>query len=157
GRTTSRGALTRHGAQPGDALVVTGELGGSILGHHLNFEPRVREALTLHANYPLHAGLDISDGLALDASRLAQASGCGAALDLAAIPVSSDALRLAAPTGRPAIDHALGDGEDFELLLAIPAVAAAQVIEDTSIDIALTKIGECIDKPGLWRRDPHGG
>ena len=95
----TRGPLTRSGARPGDRLLVTGALGGSILGRHLRVEPRVREALLLHERYELHAGMDISDGLALDASRLAAASGCGVALDLAAIPISADALRLAATTG----------------------------------------------------------
>ena len=76
------GLLRRHGAQPGDQLLVTGQLGGSLLGRHLDFEPRVREALLLKERYDLHAGIDISDGLAIDLARLADASGCGAVIDL---------------------------------------------------------------------------
>ena len=50
-------------------IMVTGEFGGSILGHHLDFEPRVREALILNSRYALHAAIDVSDGLSLDVSR----------------------------------------------------------------------------------------
>ncbi len=75
-------------AKPGDWLLVTGSLGGSILGHMFDFTPRVREAMLLHERYELHAGIDISDGLALDASRLAEASGCGAVLSLDRVPIA---------------------------------------------------------------------
>jgi thiamine-monophosphate kinase len=68
GEVTARGPLTRSGGRPGDWLLVTGTLGGSILGHAFDFTPRVREALLLHERYDLHAGMDISDGLSLDAS-----------------------------------------------------------------------------------------
>ena len=81
GESTERGPLTRSGGRPGDKLLVTGALGGSIAGHHFDFTPRVREALLLHERYELHAGMDISDGLALDLSRLAAESGCGAIVD----------------------------------------------------------------------------
>ena len=64
GETTEYGPLTRDGGQPGDKLLVTGKLGGSILGRHLAVEPRVNEALLLHQQYELNAGIDISDGLA---------------------------------------------------------------------------------------------
>jgi thiamine-monophosphate kinase len=156
GRTTERGPLTRSGARPGDVLMVTGALGGSILGRHLAVEPRVGEALVLHQAYELHAGMDVSDGLALDASRLAAASGCGVAIELATIPISADARRLAASTGRTPLDHALGDGEDFELLLAVPADAAAAILRDQPLEIPVTAIGRFVETPGLWEESGEG-
>ena len=156
GRTTERGPLTRSGAQVGDALLVTGGLGGSILGRHLSVEPRVREALQLHAAYTLHAGMDISDGLALDASRLAAASGCGVVIDLEAVPISADAGRLAAITGRTPLDHALGDGEDFELLIAVDRQVAEQIVREQPLAVPVTRIGEFVKQAGLWRRERDG-
>jgi thiamine-monophosphate kinase len=156
GRTTERGPLTRSGARVGDALLVTGALGGSILGRHLAVEPRVREALQLQAAYELHAGMDVSDGLALDALRLAAASGCGVAIDLAAVPVSADAERFAATTGRTALDHALGDGEDFELLVAAAPEVAEKIVREQLLAVPVTRIGEFVEQAGLWRREPDG-
>lgn len=156
GRTTERGPLTRSGAKPGDWLLVTGALGGSILGRQLHAEPRVREALLLNERYELHAGMDISDGLALDASRLAAASGCGAALELASIPVSPAAVRLAEQTGRPPIEHTLGDGEDFELLLAAPPDAAERMVREQPLEVSIARIGRCVEQAGLWQIDEIG-
>lgn len=156
GRTTARGPLTRSDARAGDWLLLTGSVGGSILGRHLRVEPRVTEAMRLHQHYELHAGMDISDGLALDASRLAAASGCGVALHLDQIPISDDARQLARSTGRTPLAHALGDGEDFELLLAAPADAAARILRDQPLGIAITHIGSFVDAPGLWQADEHG-
>lgn len=152
------GPLRRTGAQPGDAILVTGTLGGSILGRHLDVEPRVEEALTLQQRYTLHAGMDISDGLALDLSRLATASRCGAVLDLSKIPISADAERLAAQRGDGVtpLEHALGDGEDFELLLTLPAAEAERVLAEQPLAVPVARIGECIAEPGLWQRDASG-
>ena len=127
GGVTGRGPLRRGGARPGDRIVVTGSFGGSILGRHLDFEPRVREALDLHARYELHAGIDISDGLSLDLAHILEESGCGAVVRADAVPVSDDARRLAEKLadGSTPLDHALGDGEDFELILAVPPAASA--------------------------------
>lgn len=120
--------LTRDGGRPGDVLVVTGELGGSILGRHLRPRPRLREIAALmnflastgkEAFLPA-AAMDISDGLALDLSRLCRESDVGAIVDAGAVPVSGDARRLARDDGRSPLAHALADGEDFELLLAVP-------------------------------------
>src|SRR5215831_1153855 len=66
GEATGRGPVTRSGARPGDWLLVTGPLGGSILGKHLDFTPRIREAQRLHAEASLRAMIDVSDGLAAD-------------------------------------------------------------------------------------------
>jgi thiamine-monophosphate kinase len=156
GRTSLRGALLRSGARPGDVLLVTGALGGSLLGRHLAVEPRVREALALHSMYELRGGMDVSDGLALDASRLAAASECGVAIDLAAIPVSADARQLAESTGRTAQDHALGDGEDFELLLAAKPDVAEALVSDHPLEIPITAIGWFVEAPGLWQAAEDG-
>jgi thiamine-monophosphate kinase len=153
GEASGPGPLCRSGGRPGDDLLVTGQLGGSLLGHHLDFTPRVREALTLHAAYPLHAAIDISDGLSLDLSRLAEESGCGASLDLDQIPISPDAHRLAEQVpGLSALDRALGDGEDFELLLAVPPEVTRRMLDDRLVNIPLTRIGQLIAAPGLWAR-----
>ncbi|MCC7475301.1 MAG: thiamine-phosphate kinase [Pirellulales bacterium] len=163
GTTTGHGPLTRSAGQPGDWLIVTGPLGGSILGHMLDFTPRVREAILLHERYDLHAAIDISDGLALDASRLAAASGCGAVLNLDCIPISQDAIALAEseiesrsantcdlPT--LALRHALGDGQDFELLIAADPTTARQILEDRPINCELAHVGKLVPEPGLWHQ-----
>ena len=146
------GPLLRSGAQPGDHLLVTGSLGGSLLGKHFDFTPRVEEALYLQSHYPLHAGIDISDGLARDASRLSEESGCGVAIDLASVPISEAANRMAAEdNGGSPLDRALGDGEDFELLLALPPSDAAELIAAQPLTTKLTKIGSFVESPGLWQ------
>lgn len=151
GETTSHGPLRRDGAQPGDAILVTGDLGGSSTGKHLDFTPRVREALLLHQRYDLHAGMDISDGISLDLARLCQASGCGALLQAAAIPISDAARAVAAESksGRTPVEHALSDGEDFELLLTAPASVAEQMLRDQPLDVPITRIGQITEQAGV--------
>jgi len=157
GDTTARGALTRSGGRWGDQLLVTGKLGGSILGRHFDVEPRVREALLLHEQYELTAGMDISDGLALDTARLAKASGCGAVVDLTSLPLSDAAHQLSEQGGCSAVEHALGDGEDFELVLAVSREDAERVLRDQPLgDVPLTRIGELAEQPGLWQVDEAG-
>lgn len=153
---TAKGPLLRSGGRAGDRLLVTGTLGGSILGKHLDFEPRVREAILLHERYALHACMDISDGLALDLWRLCRASGCGATIELGRLPVSDAAHRLAGQTRRPAVEHALADGEDFELLLAAPPEAAAQIIAEQPLAVPITQVGWLENEPGLWQVDLQG-
>ena len=156
GQMTEHGVLRRDGARPGDAIVVTGEFGGSILAKHFDFEPRVNEALLLHERYELHAGIDVSDGLSLDLARLAQASGCGAALNLAAIPISEAARELSRKGGVSEIDHALADGEDFELLLAVPQMTVQRMVAEQPLDVPLTIVGEFVSEPGLWQVNDSG-
>ncbi len=119
GEPGPQGPILRSGARPNDWLMVTGPLGGSILGHHLDFTPRVREALQLQAHAQVHAMMDISDGLAADAHHLCSESGCGAVLLADTIPIAPAAHTLG--DGRPALEHALSDGEDFELAFAVSA------------------------------------
>lgn len=115
--------VTRSGAKAGDTLYVTGSLGGSLLGRHLAFTPRVHEARGLadQLGDRLHAMIDISDGLGLDLWRMCEASHVGATLDEHQLEtvISDNARKAAAVDGRPPLEHALGDGEDFELLVAV--------------------------------------
>lgn len=158
GELTARGPLRRDGARPGDAIVVTGDFGGSLLGKHFDFEPRLAEALRLHERYELHAGMDVSDGLSLDLSRLCTASRCGAALDLDAVPISPAARELAASRadGKTPLEHALSDGEDFELLLAMSPDEARRVIAEQPLGVPVSIIGEFVEQPGLWQREKGG-
>jgi len=158
GRTTERGPLLRSGARPGDAIVVTGEFGGSILGKHFDFTPRVREALYLAAHYDVHAAMDVSDGLSLDLSRMCAESGCGAELQLQAVPVGAAAHAAAALDARSAspLERALSDGEDFELLLAMPLDEARRAAADPSLGVQLTVIGRFTAEPGLAAIDGAG-
>lgn len=162
GEPTARGPLIRSGAKIGDAVLVTGSLGGSILGHHLDFEPRVAEALLLHERYELHAGMDISDGLTLDLSRLTAESGVGAALRLADVPIAPAAERLAQQLadGSTPLEHALSDGEDFELLFTAPSDDARRILADQPLrdayGVAISQIGEIVAEPGLWQVDASG-
>jgi thiamine-monophosphate kinase len=101
----------RSTGKPGQAVLVTGTLGGSIDGKHLDFTPRLKESDWLVSKYKPAAMMDLSDGLAKDLPRLASASGCGFELDEKALPIAAGC----------SVDQAMGDGEDFELLLAIEA------------------------------------
>ena len=107
--------VLRSGGQAGDALYVTGRLGGTLAGKHLDFRPRLDEARWLVSHFKLHAMMDLSDGLAADLPRLAEASRCGYEVDVDRLPLT--------PGCRPA--QAMSDGEDYELLFAIPARSSA--------------------------------
>lgn len=149
--------VTRSGAAGGDLLFVTGALGGSILGKHLRFAPRLAEGRRLARRHRPSAMLDVSDGLLLDLARILEASGgLGAVLDEAAIPVAAAAVRRARQTGRPPLAHALTDGEDHELLFALPPAHARRLARDGALPAAARQpIGEVTPEPGirLRRRD----
>ncbi len=138
-----RGAVLRSSARPGDSLWVTGELGGSFgpdgLGRHLTFEPRVEEASWLADTLgpSLAAMLDVSDGLGMDAGRLASASGVGIRIERDAVPVAPGANGWAA---------ALGDGEDYELLFCVRGVD--RLPETTPGGTRLTRIGTVVEGSG---------
>lgn len=159
GEVTADGPLCRRGALPGDRILVTGNFGGSILGRHLDVEPRVAEAILLNQRYALHAGIDCSDGLSLDLWRLCEQSRCGAIIELDRIPIATAAIQLAKQQldQQTALDHALSDGEDFELILAAPPESAEKMLADQPLDgVLLTDIGEITSKPGLWSRSANG-
>jgi len=162
-------AVTRAGAKPGDVVVVTGSLGGAAAGLRLARAgihgglddasrdairrlqrpwPRVGEAQVL-ARLGATAMIDVSDGLAIDLSRLCAASAVGVRLELAEVPVHPAA----------AEGEALGGGEDYELLATMPteaaaAEAAAEVREVFGVELSV--IGS-ITAEGLDLVDAHGG
>jgi thiamine-monophosphate kinase len=156
GHAHPRGVLRRDGARPGDRILVTGSLGGSLLGHHLRFEPRVELAAALKLAYDLRSGMDISDGLSLDLSRLVTASGVAAELDLAQVPISEAARTMSRTSGRAPLDHALADGEDFELLLTAPPEDAARIVGERHQGIPVTDIGVITEGAGVWQREADG-
>lgn len=150
-------ALRRDGARAGDAIFVSGPLGGSILGQHLRFVPPLALGEQLAARPAVSAAMDVSDGLALDLATLLAASASrlrrplGAELDAAAIPVSSAARRLARQTGQSPLRHALGDGEDHELLFTVRGGARWSAAGLPAA--ARRPIGRVVERPGLWLRD----
>jgi thiamine-monophosphate kinase len=158
GEVASGQYWTRSGARPGDAIVVSGEFGGSILGKQFDFTPRLREAGWLAEHFEVHAAIDVSDGLSLDLARLCEASGCGGVLQLESVPVSAAAVELArqASDGKSPLDHALGDGEDFELILALPQREAARLVAEQPLGVPWTQIGECAGERGLLAVDGNG-
>jgi thiamine-monophosphate kinase len=148
GEATDRGPVRRSGARPGDWLLTTGPFGGSIRGKHLDFTPRVREALRLHEVADLHAMIDVSDGLAADVGHLCDESRCGAVLRGEAIPLTDEARRM--DDGRPPLEHALGDGEDFELVFAVSPEDGQRLVATQPVPgVTLAAIGECVAS-GLW-------
>jgi thiamine-monophosphate kinase len=119
GRVARGKAVLRSGARVGDAVYVTGTLGGSGAGRHLSFTPRLAEGQWLAKGGWATSMMDVSDGVATDLPRLLAASGVGARLEAKRVPVSPAARRLR--DRRTPLEHALGDGEDFELLFTVPA------------------------------------
>jgi thiamine-monophosphate kinase len=118
GTVPRRRCVLRGGGRVGDRLYVTGRLGGSLpSGRHLRFRPRLAEGQWLAANFPINAMMDLSDGLATDLPRLARASGTGFHLQREAVPRAPGC----------SVEQALGDGEDYELLLALPPGKVGQL------------------------------
>lgn len=154
-------AWRRDGARPGDLIAVTGPCGGSLSGRHLAVAPRCREALAIAEGFEVHAAIDVSDGLSLDLSRLLQASGVGATLRLADVPVHPDAVRMSRMPGdgRTPLEHALADGEDFELVLVLPPAAAHALVAAAaapSIALPITLIGEVTAGDGIAAIESDG-
>lgn len=139
GEPLGNSAVLRSGAKPGDVLVVTGACGGSILGRHLHFTPRLHEVRALLDIVTPHALIDVSDGLAADLHHLLEESHVGAVLNAAAIPIHPDARQM--NDGVPPLRHALADGEDFELLFAVAADDSARLSAAWQHATPITAIG----------------
>ncbi len=118
GRAHPTRVLTRTGARAGDAIYVTGSLGGSLLGRQYRFHPRLPEGQWLVRRRSVHSMIDLSDGLAKDLPELIPEGLC-ARLNARAIPLHPAARTRSRSTGRPSLDHAFHDGEDFELLFTV--------------------------------------
>lgn len=154
--------LTRRGASPGDAILVTGSLGRSAVGRaaldagseggqaasvialHRSPWPRVREGQAVAAAGGVTAMIDLSDGLAGDLPHILDASGCGATIDARLLPIADDTRSVAVALGLDPLTLALAGGEDFELLLtASPQVVTRLRAAVASVsDTPLTQIGE---------------
>ena len=150
-RRAGNAPVRRNGAKAGDAVCVTGSLGGSLLRKHLAFEPRVREALKLAQTVTLNAMMDISDGLSTDLNRICEQSGVGAILDAASVPTSDDARTLADP-----LAAALHDGEDFELLFTLAAEQCARLLQAWDDPTPISRIGVIVQGSGMQIRMPDG-
>jgi thiamine-monophosphate kinase len=151
--------VTRAGARPGDALVVTGELGAAAAGlllledtdltgddalrrRQLDPAPRLAAGKALAAAGAT-AMIDISDGLAADADHVAAASGALLVIDAAALPIASGVAAVAAAAGREPLELAISGGEDYELLAALPPRAVDAAREAlAATGMALTAIGK---------------
>ncbi len=166
-------AVLRSGARPGDRLVITGSLGGAAGGLRLaeaapddvkdilgsewarslltNLErpvARVGEGQTL-ANAGATAMIDLSDGLALDLSRLCRESGVGAVVRLADVPIARGLAELSEAMDVDPVDLALHGGEDYELLATLPvaAVERTQQALTERYGTSLTEVGEITEGP----------
>ena len=143
--------VRRDGARAGDVICVTGSLGGSGQGRHLDFTPRVEEALAIARAVRLHAMIDISDGLSTDLNRICRQSGVGAVLNASFIPVSP-----AAQERRDPLAAALNEGEDFELLFALPAGQWEKLRRSWNASVPITEIGNVTAEPRMQIVMPDG-
>ncbi len=170
--------VPRSGGRPGDVLVVTGELGGAAAGLLLlerpgstalsaeeeaalisrQLEPRARlDAGQALAEVGATAMIDLSDGLTGDAGQLAAASGVGARIDAAALPVAAGVREVAQAVGRDPLELAASGGEDYELLAALPPdMVEGAVAALGATDLSLTPIGELVAGTGVEIRLPDG-
>jgi thiamine-monophosphate kinase len=165
--------VLRSGARPGDSVWVSGLLGGSNAAVRMLSEgrspgvdarmayahplPRIAEARWLAERVPLHAMIDISDGLASDAAHIAIASGAGITLDATTVPIHPAVLR----TRGSFDDHltqALTGGDDYELCFTAPpgSIESVQSEFERAHDVPLARVGSVDQSPGVRLRGPNG-
>ncbi|MHC4268810.1 MAG: thiamine-phosphate kinase [Planctomycetota bacterium] len=147
--------VARSGAKVDDVIMVTGTLGGSILGKHATFKPRLKEGILLNKKFNINSMIDISDGLAADLNHIIEESGVGAILYEDEVPISSDAKKLSRITGLPALHHALHDGEDYELLFTISGRESKRLLTYKAFPVRLSIIGHIKKPNGLKLRDSN--
>jgi thiamine-monophosphate kinase len=164
--------VRRSGACSGDSIWVTGTLGDSALGlsllrrerqrlslagftsplaaRHLTPLPRVREGRLLAEHKIASSMIDISDGLLADLSRVLAASGKGATISLAGLPLSDDFMRCPIPEGERRLDYALSGGEDYELLFTVAKDREEELLRlSKGFSAPVTRIGEITEAGGL--------
>ena len=154
-------SVLRSGARVGDAIFVTGELGGSLRGKHVDFEPRVAEGQWLAQQFDIHAMIDLSDGLASDLRHILRSSNVGAELLSEAIPISRAAKLQAKEesAAKPPLLAALSDGEDFELLFTVASRDAVPLLDAWKRQfpkLRLSCIGKITAGSALKLRDKEG-
>ena len=144
--------VLRKGAQIGDAVCITGQLGGSLetvdgYTHHLDFEPRLKIARALAASDSgrPHCMIDLSDGLAVDLGHLCRASHVAAVIDADKLPISAAAEAVSKRDGKAPWEHAIGDGEDYELCFTITNNQAQQLTRQSLLGVAVTHIGNIVE------------
>ena len=176
GSARRRRVLTRAGAKPGDALYISGQIGGAAAGlaslqsedaaageelagcrqRYLRPEPRVRLGTALGRNRAAHACIDLSDGLADAVHQLAAASRVGARLEADTIPVDLDARAWFERRGVDPLLAALTGGEDYELVFATPAAFRGRLAHVRRLigGLPLTRIGMVTkEREVVLRRD----
>ena len=153
--------VLRSGAEVGDAIFVSGELGGSLAGRHLEFEPRLAEGRWLAQHFSIHAMIDVSDGLAGDLRHILRASRVGAELLATAIPISREVRKAAKAesSNKPPLLAALTDGEDFELLFTVASRDAVPLLDawrKQFPNLPLNCVGKITASDGVTIRDKDG-
>lgn len=157
GEVESKRAVERRGACVGDGIYVTGELGGSILGRHLRFTPRVQEGEWLATHFSLRAMIDVSDGFIQDLEHLLKASRVSAQVELGRIPISKAAWQRGRGERKKALRSALSDGEDFELLFTVGSSEGGRLEKAWKRKfprVRLTRVGRIVKGPHTrieWR------